>query len=162
MKSKKTKMLERQIFNATKKIGTFGCFEVTIVFFGKERVDYMTYNTRGEFRCYEIKVSVEDFHSSAALSFVGHYNYFVLTRELYNKVQREIPDWVGVYVGDKTGIECAKRAKRQEIEDRIYKTRRSVNGKSTEVSTSWIEMLKDSMIRSLYLCSEKGGFDGLK
>lgn len=43
--------------------------------------------------------------------------------------------------------------------NRIYpignKTRRSINGRSTEVSTPWVEMLKESMIRSLYRDSDK-------
>lgn len=33
MKTKKTLKLEKQIYNATKKMGVFGCFEVTIGFF---------------------------------------------------------------------------------------------------------------------------------
>lgn len=105
----------------------------------------------GIFRCYEIKVSKADFHSKAAKSFVGHYNYYVLTRELYNQVKEEIPDWIGVYVGDY----CAKKAKKQDLTQREYKIRRSVNGRSTEVITPWEDMLKESMIRSLYRDSDK-------
>lgn len=111
----------------------------------------MTYDTKGVFRCYEIKVSKADFHSAAAKSFVGHYNYYVLTRELYNQVKEEIPDWIGVYIGDY----CAKKAKKQDLSGREYKMRRSVNGRSTEVSTPWVDMLKESMIRSLYRDSDK-------
>lgn len=92
-----------------------------------------------------------DFHSAAVKSFVGHYNYYVLTRELYDQVKEEIPDWVGVYIGDY----CAKKAKKQDLSGREYKTRRSVNGRSTEVSTPWEDMLKESMIRSLYRDSDK-------
>lgn len=135
----------------TRKTGVFGCYEVTIGFCGRERVDYMTYDTKGVFRCYEIKVSKADFHSAAAKSFVGHYNYYVLTRELYNQVKEEIPDWIGVYIGDY----CAKKAKKQDLSGREYKMRRSVNGRSTEVSTPWVDMLKESMIRSLYRDSDK-------
>lgn len=109
MKTPETLQLEDGIYKATKNQGTFGCFEVTIGWFGSERVDYMTYNTKGEFRCYEIKVSVADFHSKAKISFVGDFNYYVLTRELYEKVKNEIPKGVGVYV---SGI-CERRATRQ-------------------------------------------------
>lgn len=109
MKTAETVALEKAIRRATYKMGTFGCYEVTIGYGGKERVDYMTYDTKGIFRCYEVKVSKADFHSAAVKSFVGHYNYYVLTRELYDQVKGEIPDWVGVYIGDY----CAKKAKKQ-------------------------------------------------
>lgn len=119
--------LERKIFSATSKQGTFGCFEVTIGWYGKERVDYITYDTKGIWRCYEIKVSVSDFRSKAANTFIGHFNYYVMTKELFEKVADEIPKHIGVYVGSN----CAKRAKKQEL-------------KVDE------QILKDSMIRSLY------------
>ncbi|OQO71456.1 hypothetical protein BH747_01075 [Enterococcus villorum] len=51
-----------------------------------------------EWRCYELKVSKADFRSTAKLSFVGHYNYFVLPRTLYEEVQQEIPTDIGVLV----------------------------------------------------------------
>lgn len=148
MKTAETVALEKAIRRATRKTGVFGCYEVTIGFCGRERVDYMTYDTKGVFRCYEIKVSKADFHSAAAKSFVGHYNYYVLTRELYNQVKEEIPDWIGVYIGDY----CAKKAKKQDLSGREYKMRRSVNGRSTEVSTLWVDMLKESMILAVNIC----------
>ena len=77
MKTAETVALEKAIRRATYKMGTFGCYEVTIGYGGKERVDYMTYDTKGIFRCYEVKVSKADFHSAAVKSFVGHYNYYV-------------------------------------------------------------------------------------
>lgn len=131
MKTEKTLELERLIWRATHSQGTFGCFEVTIGWFGSERVDYMTYNTKGEFRCYEIKVTKSDFHSKAANTFLGHYNYYVMPPELYKEVKDEIPPHIGVY----TGETCVKKAKRQEL--------------GTDVQT-----LKDSMIRSL--CRDVG------
>lgn len=151
MKTADTVALEKAIRRATRKNGVFGCYEVTIGFFGRERVDYMTYDTKGIFRCYEIKVTKADFHSNAAKSFVGHYNYYVLTRDLYNQVKDEIPDWVGVYVGEC----CAKKAKKHDLSGKEYKLRRSIDGRSTEVSTPWEDMLKESMIRSLYRDSDK-------
>ena len=109
MKTAETVALEKAIRRATRKTGVFGCYEVTIGFCGRERVDYMTYDTKGVFRCY------------------------------------------GVYIGDY----CAKKAKKQDLSGREYKMRRSVNGRSTEVSTLWVDMLKESMIRSLYRDSDK-------
>ncbi|WP_226035725.1 hypothetical protein [Aquibacillus saliphilus] len=119
--------MERNIFNYTKKQGTFGCLEVTIGWFGKERVDYLTYDTKGIWRCYEIKVSIADFRSKAHNTFCGHYNYYVMPHELYEKVKDEIPSHIGVI---SNGYQSIKRAKKQEL------------GEDEQV-------LKDSMIRSL-------------
>lgn len=107
-------------------------FECTIGWFGKERVDCLAYDTKGIWRCYEIKVSKADFHSKAKKTFLGNYNYFVVTRKLYNEIKDEIPNHIGCYVDG----ELIKRAKRQEL---------GVNE----------QVLKDSMIRSLYRESEK-------
>lgn len=131
-------MLERVIWSATNKMGTFGCFEVTIGWFGKERVDYMTFDTKNTWRCFEIKVSQADFRSKAHNTFCGHFNYYVMPKELYEKVKHEIPPHIGVYVGNKyyPYVECIKKPKRQElIEDE--------------------QVLKNSMIRSLSRDAQK-------
>lgn len=131
-KSDQTKQLERDVFDINDKLGTFGCFEVSIGFEARERVDYLTYDTKGIWRCYEIKVSTSDFFSKAKLTFVGHYNYFVLTSELFEQVKNDIPSHIGVYVGRRN----VKRAKKQVlgVKERV---------------------LKDSMIRSLTRESDK-------
>lgn len=130
-KTNETLNLEQQIYRTTHKMGVFGCFEVTIGWFGKERVDYMTYDTKGIFRCFEIKVSKSDFNSKAKLSFVGHYNYYVMPQELYEQVKDEIPSHIGVYVGTAYRVfSLIKKAKKQEL----------------QVDE---QILKDSMIRSL-------------
>ena len=110
-KTETTQYLERKIREATSKLGVFKCFEVTIGLGGKERVDYMTVDTKGIWRCYEIKCSLADFRSKAAKSFYGHYNYYVLTQELYEKVKDEIPKHIGIYVGGMV----KRNAKRQEL-----------------------------------------------
>ncbi|WMT29983.1 hypothetical protein RE735_07745 [Bacillus aerius] len=113
-----TLKLEEEIHSKTNTKGMkseFGLFEVTIGFNdgrpGYERIDYLTYDTKGIWRAFEIKVSLSDFRSSAKKSFVGHYNYYVLTKELYELVKDEIPSHIGVYIGSN----CVKRAKRQEL-----------------------------------------------
>lgn len=131
-KTELTLTLEREIWGATYKQGVFGCFEVTIGWFGQERVDYLTYDTKGIFRCYEIKVSKADFHSKAHNTFVGHYNYYVMPKELFDQVNEEIPSHIGVYIGDS----CIKKAKKQAL------------GVDEQV-------LKDSLIRSLSREAEK-------
>lgn len=110
-KTSLTQELEIAIHSATSKMGVFSCFEVTIGFGGRERVDYMTVDTKGTWRCYEVKVSVKDFRSKASNTFCGHFNYYVMTQELYEKVKDEIPKHIGVYV---RGV-CARKAKRQEL-----------------------------------------------
>lgn len=129
-KTDETKRLEESIWLATSKQGTFGCFEVTIGWWGKERVDYITYDTKGIWRCYEIKVTKADFRSKAHNTFCGHFNYYVMPHSLYEQVKGEIPDHVGVYTDRYFPAECAKRPKRQEL-------------------TEDEQVLKNSMIRSL-------------
>lgn len=77
-------------------------------------------------------MSKSDFHSKAKKTFIGHYNYFVLTNELYGEVKDEIPNHIGIYVGGN----LVKRSRKQEL---------SIDE----------QILKDSMIRSLYRESEK-------
>lgn len=129
--------LEKQIWKHTKKsMGVFGCFEVTIDWYGKERVDYMTYDTKGIWRCYEIKVSKADFNSKAKVSFIGHYNYYVMPVELFEQVKDDIPNYIGVYIFKCRYLTSVKNARKQEL------------GVDEQI-------LKDSMIRSLYRESER-------
>ena len=143
-KTELTKKLENEIWSTTSKLGVFGCFEVTIGFNGRERVDYMTMDTKGIFRMYEIKVSKSDFHSKAKHTFLGNFNYYVTTNKLYQEIKEEIPKEIGVYVvgsleylGCTGDIICKKNPKKQEI------------------SLNDIQILKSSMIRSLYRDYEK-------
>lgn len=71
------------------KLGVYGCFEVTIGLGGNEIVDFITYETDGIFRCYEIKTSIADLKSTAKLSFVGHYNYLVMPDDLYHEAKEK-------------------------------------------------------------------------
>ena len=73
------------------------------------RVDFMRFkpvnNTvsgieKGDFYCYEVKSSVEDFHSKNGHNFLGDYNYYVMPEEVYEQIKKEIPYQVGVYVPD--------------------------------------------------------------
>lgn len=63
---------------------------------------------------------------------MGHFNYYVMPEELYEKVKDEIPKHIGIYVG-KT---LMKRARKQKL---------AVDE----------EVLKDSFIRSLYREADK-------
>lgn len=93
------------------------------------RVDYMQFkpvnNTisgieKGDFYCYEIKSSIEDFHSKNGHNFIGDYNYYVMPLEVYEKVKDEIPYRIGVYIPTETwkgkclmSVKKAKRADRE-------------------------------------------------
>ncbi|MCI1903316.1 MAG: hypothetical protein LKJ03_04470 [Enterococcaceae bacterium] len=53
---------------------------------------------RLDWRCFELKASKSDFHSSAKLTFVGNLNYFVLPAVLFEQVKEEIPKGIGVLI----------------------------------------------------------------
>lgn len=110
-KTEETINIEKSLWKFTNKMGVFGCFEVTIGLGGKERVDYMTVDTKGIWRCYEIKVSKSDFYSAAKKTFVGNYNYYVMPSELYEIVKDDIPSEIGVIVGSSV----IKKPKKQSL-----------------------------------------------
>ena len=94
------------------------------------RVDYMRFkpvnNTvsgieKGDFYCYEVKSSVEDFKSKNGHNFIGDYNYYVMPEEVYATVSHSIPYNVGVYVpdgmhyrGEWYNLKCVKKARRKD------------------------------------------------
>ncbi len=91
------------------------------------RVDYMKFNPmnntvsgieKGDFYCYEIKSSVEDFHSKNGHNFIGDFNYYIMPEEVYATVNLQIPHGVGVYCPIGTGgeLKSVKKAKRQNRE----------------------------------------------
>lgn len=104
---------------------SFDCFTSKAV-----RVDYMRFkplnNTvsgieKGDFYCYEVKSSVEDFKSKNGHNFLGDYNYYIMPEDVYEKVQSEIPFGVGVYVpsgkhrnGEWYNLKPVKKARRKD------------------------------------------------
>ena len=88
------------------------------------RVDYMRFkpknNTisgieKGDFYCYEIKSCVADFNSKNGHNFIGDFNYYVMTKELYEQVKQKVPYNVGVLVPAKFDtLESIKKAKRTD------------------------------------------------
>lgn len=117
-----TKQAEKCLWYHTNKQGVFGCFEVTIGWFGKERVDFITYSTDNTIRCYEIKVSMADLKSSAKQTFIGDYNYLVVTQELWEMIKSDDSlGWKyyyqGILVFQKIGIgiKSEKKARKQNV-----------------------------------------------
>lgn len=98
MKTQRTKDLEKLLAQHFNDRNDFYVFECTLGWYGSEIVDCVMYNCQREVYCYEIKQSVQDFHSKNKLSFFGNKNYFVMPYSLYEKVKDEIPAKIGVYV----------------------------------------------------------------
>lgn len=96
-----------------------------------EIVDLLESNSQKGWVCYEIKISKSDFHSKAIKSFVGHYNYYLMPKELYEQVKEEIPKEIGVYSYDGKMLNLVKKAKRQEL----------VNGIDEQLSYGMIRSL---------------------
>lgn len=94
------------------------------------RVDYMRFkpvnNTvsgieKGDFYCYEVKSSVEDFHSKNGHNFLGDYNYYVMPEEVFLQIEKEIPYGIGVYIpagknyrGEWLDLKSVKKAIRKD------------------------------------------------
>ena len=95
-------------------------------------------DSKGIIKCYELKVTLQDLKSDAKKSWYGHYNYLVVSRELYSKVSNldeYIPRHIGIIVGE--CLESKRKAKR------------------CDVSTETEIMLKESMIRSMFWKMQK-------
>ena len=128
MKTEETTRLENLLWKHTDQRKDFGCFEVTVGWYGKQRVDFMTIDSKNTVRCYEIKVTKSDFHSKHGHNFVGAFNYYVMPQALYEEVKDEIPANIGVYTDKfKNDIYCVKKSKRRDcnnVEDlKLYMIR---------------------------------------
>ena len=78
---------------------------------------------KGDFYCYEVKSSVEDFRSKNGHNFIGDFNYYVMPEEVFVRVSHMIPYGVGVYVpdgmnrrGEWYDLKSVKKAKRKDRE----------------------------------------------
>lgn len=119
-----TKQLEIIAYQNLWKQGTYLCFEVMMprpdgkhYMDNLERVDLLSYDTKGIWRFYELKVSKSDFHSGCKHTFLGNFNYFIMPHSLYLEVMDEIPKGIGVYTSfeNTTQLSCVKKATRQEL-----------------------------------------------
>lgn len=89
------------------------------------RVDFMRFKPinnsvsgieKGDFYCYEIKSSVEDFNSKNGHNHIGDFNYYVMPEEVYLAVKDKLPYFVGVMVPDSGwgGLETVRKAKKKD------------------------------------------------
>lgn len=158
MKSNITKNLEKCLYYHTKKIGTFQCFEVTIGKFGKERVDFLTFDTDNIFRCFEVKSSVEDFESPSKHTFIGHYNYYVMPYSVFQKVEHKIPKDIGVFVFDRDE-ELLKKPNLRKIKlSSVKKAQKKNLDKETQKTLTWSLMRSLSRETDKLYQRELGGF----
>lgn len=139
------KILQQSLFGTNPKLAKeYGTTEVTISHYGmtggKEIVDFMSYDVdKDTFRCYEIKVTMQDFHSKAKKSWYGNYNYLVLSRELYEEKPldwwiNEIPSDVGIIVIDPTTTE----------------KKTVVKPKKKNIPIEYTNVLRNSLLRTLF------------
>lgn len=127
----------------------YGIAEATVGFQrdhkGHERVDFLSYDARNNiFKCYEIKVSMNDFKSDAKKSWYGNYNYLAITEELYNSKpakwwKEQVPVHVGIIVFN-TKTETKKSIKKAVKVENI---------------SEYYDVLKDSLIRCLFYENNK-------
>ena len=101
-----TNLIEKKInpYNDTR---IYYAKEVTFDYSGKAiRIDVVQFKPRnnsvggieqGDFYCYEVKSSVEDFNSKHGHNFIGDYNYYVMPADVYYNIETKIPFGVGVY-----------------------------------------------------------------
>ena len=69
---------------------------------------------KGDFYCYEVKSSVEDFQSKNGHNFIGDLNYYIMPEDVFLSVRGQIPHNVGVMVPDQwNGLKTVKNAKRK-------------------------------------------------
>lgn len=87
------------------------------------RVDYMRFspfnNTvsgieKGDFYCYEVKSSVEDFRSKNGHNFIGDLNYYVMPEDVFHDVKEHIPYNVGVLIPGMYGLQVVKKPRRKD------------------------------------------------
>lgn len=87
------------------------------------RVDYMVFKPhnnstsgieKGDFYCYEIKSSVEDFRSPNGHNFIGDFNYYVMPMEVYDAVKESMPFAIGVLIPTEKGLKSVRRARRKD------------------------------------------------
>lgn len=87
------------------------------------RVDYMRYQPannsvsgieKGDFYCYEVKSSVDDFLSKNGHNMIGDLNYYVMPEAVFTKVKDKIQYYVGVLCPDNACLKIVKKAHRQD------------------------------------------------
>lgn len=159
-KRAETVAIEQCLIRDTKEKRIYGCEEVTIGFYrdggGDEHVDFMTMDSKGIIRCYEIKVTLPDLKSHAKKSFYGHYNYLVITQDLYDKILKNNINLKEYGIPDYVGITICNLGKDNSVPAYTWnmwrKPKKCVKQKLSPETES---MLKESLVRTLYYKMDK-------
>ena len=137
MKRKETLVIEEILYKGLygsnpRLTREYGAKEVTLGFARDNRirgkteiVDFLSYDMKKDiYKCYEIKISMQDFKSDARKSWYGNYNYLVISKDLYSQEKldwwkKQIPKEIGIIVvniesGRKENV---KRSSYQDIPD---------------------------------------------
>jgi hypothetical protein len=73
--------------------------------------------------CYECKISLSDFKSINGHNFHGNRNYYVVPKELVEKIENMVPEDIGILVWIETnnyaGLRLYKECTHREISDEI-------------------------------------------
>lgn len=70
--------------------------------------------------CYEVKISMSDFHSGHGKNFFGHENYFVVPKTIEQAVQKELSEEgsdVGILSLHGQNLRMVRPCKRREVSD---------------------------------------------
>lgn len=168
MKRKETLEIEKALEQLAKEKRWYGCEEITIGFYnagkGNEVCDYVLMDSKGTLRCYEIKVTLSDLRSNAKKSWYGHYNYLVVTKDLYEKMKESdfesLPKHVGVIVSKEPLIRDIADDKLKELgfffeedkekkHDMIWSLETVKKPIKQNITTEQQLMLTQSMTRSM-------------
>ena len=136
-----TKEIEHLLYKHLWRKGFYAVFESSIPKslckkVHRERVDMISYETSGIWRAFEIKRSKNDLHSNAALSWIGNFNYLVVTEDLIDDAVKMLPKDIGIYViyersNKKKWIDLYRKPKRRELlcshEDMLFAMMQSLS-----------------------------------
>ncbi|EDP6423470.1 hypothetical protein FVI60_08795 [Campylobacter jejuni] len=120
-KTKQTRSIEQALIERTSGLlGCYGALEVTIGRAGTrgyERCDYVEFDTSGEIRCYEIKVTMSDLKSKNKLSYLGDKNYLVVPKKLADEILKSSYNLggVGLIAFDGKNFKSLTRASKRNI-----------------------------------------------
>lgn len=124
-----SKLTEKHI-NPNDDTRVYSAKEVTFDYtsMNRIRIDYMQFKPinnsvsgieKADVYVYEVKSSVEDFHSKNGHNFIGDFNYYVMPIEVFEKVKSEIPYFVGVLSPNGNTLKHVKNARRKNREKPI-------------------------------------------